>query len=125
MIRNIPNKYTQAMLRSLIDETHGGLYDFLYLRMDFKNRCNVGYAFINFIDPRDIVSFAERIRGKRWARFNSEKVADLTFARIQGKACLIEKFRRSRVMMEPPSFRPVTFHSSGPKRGQEEAFPLP
>ena len=36
MIKNIPNKYTQKMLLSTVDETHKGLYDFFYLPIDFK-----------------------------------------------------------------------------------------
>ena len=36
MIRNIPNKYTQKMLLSKVDECHKGLYDFFYLPIDFK-----------------------------------------------------------------------------------------
>lgn len=66
MIRNIPNKYTQCMLISFLNSTHKGLYDFLYLRMDFKNRCNVGYAFINFYNKEAIVSFVKRMMGRKW-----------------------------------------------------------
>lgn len=109
MIRNIPNKYTQQMLIDLIDESHADRYDFIYLRMDFKNKCNVGYAFINFLHPSDVLSFAKRMLGHRWPRFNSEKICELSWARIQGKFALMDKFKHSRVMQEPPSYRPRTF----------------
>jgi hypothetical protein len=123
MIRNIPNKYTQTMLIDMINETHFGLFDFIYLRMDFKNKCNVGYAFINFVEPQSIVSFARRVLGKRWPRFNSDKICHLTYARIQGKVALVEKFRHSKVMMEPASYRPKVYHSHPPYCGMEESFP--
>ncbi|KAG9284764.1 hypothetical protein G9A89_000913 [Geosiphon pyriformis] len=125
MIRNIPNKYTQRMLLETLDETHKGQYDFVYLRMDFKNRCNVGYAFINFVDANAVLSFAKTRVGKRWSRFNSDKVCELAYANIQGKVALVEKFRNSSVMEELPEYRPKIFSSSGSSRGKEELFPLP
>lgn len=97
MIRNIPNKYTQQMLIDLVNESHRGSYDFLYLRMDFKNKCNVGYAFINFPNPKDAVSFAIRVCGKKWSKFNSEKICSMSYANIQGRESLVKKFRDSQV----------------------------
>lgn len=54
------------MLAECIDATHKGTYDFLYLRIDFQNKCNVGYAFINFMNPQSAVSFASQRAGKQW-----------------------------------------------------------
>lgn len=83
MLKNIPNKYTQKMLLSTIDEEFRGTYDFFYLPIDFKNKCNVGYAFINLLRPETIVPLAQRFNRKKWERFNSEKVCHITYARIQ------------------------------------------
>ncbi|KAJ3051492.1 hypothetical protein HK097_007505 [Rhizophlyctis rosea] len=125
MIRNIPNKYTQQMLIDFLNETHKGQYDFLYLRMDFKNHCNVGYAFINFVGAAAIISFIERAVGKRWAKFNSDKICTLSYANIQGREGLVEKFRNSSVMLEHETYRPKIFYTSGPLKGEEEPFPPP
>ncbi|KAG2218291.1 hypothetical protein INT45_000973 [Circinella minor] len=120
MIRNIPNKYTQEMLKECIDATHSGTYDFLYLRIDFQNKCNVGYAFINFVDVNSVITFARERVGKRWNRFNSEKRCSISYANIQGKQALIEKFQNSTVMDEEESYRPKIYYSSGPQKGEEE-----
>ncbi|XP_047312133.1 protein MEI2-like 2 [Impatiens glandulifera] len=113
MIKNIPNKYTSKMLLGTIDEKHMGTYDFLYLPIDFKNKCNVGYAFINMMSPSHIISFYESFNGKKWEKFNSEKVASLAYARIQGKAALVSHFQNSSLMNEDKRCRPILFHSDG------------
>ncbi|TVU32282.1 hypothetical protein EJB05_24006 [Eragrostis curvula] len=113
MIKNIPNKYTTKMLLDVIDETHEGTYDFFYLPIDFKNKCNVGYAFINMISPAYIVSFHKAFTGRKWEKFNSEKVVSLAFARIQGKSALVNHFQNSSLINEDKRCHPMLFD---PKR---------
>lgn len=85
MIRNIPNKYTKKMMLSTLDGNFKGKYDFFYLPIDFKNNCNVGYAFINFIDLGSILPFYKEFHNKKWLKFKSEKICKIRYARIQGK----------------------------------------
>ncbi|RCV06570.1 hypothetical protein SETIT_1G173300v2 [Setaria italica] len=124
MIKNIPNKYTSKMLLAAIDESHKGTYDFIYLPIDFKNKCNVGYAFINMTNPQHIIPFYQSFNGKKWEKFNSEKVASLAYARIQGKTALIAHFQNSSLMNEDKRCRPILFHSDGPNAGDQEPFPM-
>ncbi|KAI0395334.1 RNA recognition motif 2-domain-containing protein [Xylariaceae sp. FL0594] len=128
MLRNIPNKVDQAMLKRIVDESSWGKYDFMYLRIDFANDCNVGYAFINFVDLTR-VQFVSARGNQRWNCFKSDKVAEISYATIQGKDCLVQKFRNSSVMLEAPHYRPKLYYTlNGPcpeLAGEEEAFPGP
>ncbi|KAK4216660.1 RNA recognition motif 2-domain-containing protein [Rhypophila decipiens] len=129
MLRNIPNKVDQAMLKNIIDQSSWGKYDFMYLRIDFANDCNVGYAFINFVDPLDIIDFVNARANQRWNCFKSDKIAEISYATIQGKDCLVQKFRNSSVMLEASHYRPKLYYTvNGPKpelAGDEEPFPKP
>lgn len=68
------------MLKRIVDESSWGKYDFMYLRIDFANDCNVGYAFINFVDPLDIIDFVNKRANKRWNCFRSDKIAEISYA---------------------------------------------
>lgn len=120
MVKNIPNKYTQKNLLDLLDRKLKDKYDFFYLPIDFKNKCNLGYSFINFTTPDCIATFYRDFAGKRWERFNSEKVAtqrckltrqicEVTYARIQGRVGLMNHFRNSKLMYRPEKYRPLLF----------------
>eukprot|EP01112_Ceratiomyxa_fruticulosa_P004639 TRINITY_DN15178_c0_g1_i1.p1 TRINITY_DN15178_c0_g1~~TRINITY_DN15178_c0_g1_i1.p1 ORF type:complete len:186 (-),score=28.54 TRINITY_DN15178_c0_g1_i1:130-687(-) len=125
MIKNIPNKYSQKMLLAAVDEKHRGSYDFFYLPIDFKNKCNVGYAFINFIHHRAVIPFYLEFNNKRWEKFNSEKVCEISYARIQGKQALVGHFQNSSLMSyEDKKCRPIIFHSEGPNAGEQKPFPI-
>uniref|UniRef100_K3X4L6 Mei2-like C-terminal RNA recognition motif domain-containing protein n=1 Tax=Globisporangium ultimum (strain ATCC 200006 / CBS 805.95 / DAOM BR144) TaxID=431595 RepID=K3X4L6_GLOUD len=123
MIRNIPNKYTQQMLLHEINVHHRGQYDFFYLPIDFKNKCNMGYAFINFMDAASIVPFYQEFDSQKWTNFNSEKVCAISYARLQGKQAMITRFQNSSLLEKHESYRPLVFVSSGMNRGKPEPFP--
>ncbi|KAJ7566285.1 hypothetical protein O6H91_02G095600 [Diphasiastrum complanatum] len=101
MIKNIPNKYTSKMLLAAIDENHCGTYDFVYLPIDFKV-----------------------FNGKKWEKFNSEKVASIAYARIQGRAALVAHFQNSSLMNEDKCCRPILFRSEGANLGIQDPFPV-
>jgi len=123
MIRNIPNKYNQSLLLSLLDNVAGGLYDFVYLPIDFRSGCNMGYAFVNMLESRGVLTLHAALDGKGWNIFNSDKVCSVTFARIQGSRALVEHFRSSMLLLQSgPECLPVLINAV---TGERESFPTP
>ncbi|KAG5557473.1 hypothetical protein RHGRI_007645 [Rhododendron griersonianum] len=114
------------MLLAAIDEGHRGTYDFIYLPVDFKasefsTSAIEGFTFINMNDPSLIIPFYQLVcfihaafNGKKWDKFNSEKVASLAYARIQGNAAFIDHFQNSSLMNEDKRYRPILFNTDGP-----------
>ena len=95
MIRHIPNKYSEEMLLEEIGRNHKMKINFLYLPIDQFNSCNVGYAFVNFIHTKFIHEFYKEFSGRRWDRFNSQKICQLAYARIQGTTNLMDHFQHA------------------------------
>ena len=89
MVRHIPNKYTLATMLEELNLDFKDKFDVFYLPIDYGSNANLGFAFINFVDPLHILHFYETFRGKRWRRFNSEKICELAYAKFQGKKELI------------------------------------
>jgi hypothetical protein len=115
MIRNIPNKYKLSTILEDIDKNFKGKYDLFYLPLDYNNNCNLGFAFINFVDPLHILYFYNVFRGKKWPRFNSEKICELAYAKFQGKKELISHFEKGTVMLfESQDKRPVILDTPKP-----------
>ncbi|KIR26853.1 hypothetical protein I307_05003 [Cryptococcus deuterogattii 99/473] len=78
----------------------------------------VGYAFVNFCSVQSLLRFIQARVGKKWNLFSSEKVLQVSYADIQGKLALINKFRNSAVMGVIEPWRPQIFYSSGALKGQ-------
>jgi len=128
MLRNIPNKYTREMLIKQLCIDYKGLFDFIYLPIDFKNKCNVGYAFINFRTFATCDRFINAFHGvevrKCLPGLNSKKVVEVTPARVQGLAENVRRLRNSPVMnqlQDHPEWMPLLFNENS----EEEPFPSP
>lgn len=60
MIRQVPREYTQVkFLSELVSRGFEGLFDFIYFPFDVKKNSNIGYGFINFVEPWHAVRFAQ------------------------------------------------------------------
>lgn len=128
MLRNIPNKYTREMLIKQLQIDFNGLFDFMYLPIDFKNKCNVGYGFINFRNQEACERFVENFHGvdvrKCLPGLNSKKIVEVTPARVQGLIENVRRLKNSPVMnqlQDHPEWMPLLFD----ERGNEEPFPNP
>eukprot|EP01129_Flabellula_baltica_P009252 TRINITY_DN374_c0_g1_i2.p1 TRINITY_DN374_c0_g1~~TRINITY_DN374_c0_g1_i2.p1 ORF type:complete len:491 (-),score=107.06 TRINITY_DN374_c0_g1_i2:38-1510(-) len=122
MIKNIPNKYDQALLLETIDESFANTYDFFYLPMDFETKGNQGYAFINFLSHETIPDFFDYFDSKAWPKFKSNKICKLRYGRLQGRRDLYNHFMNSRVVREYPEYRPVMFGRNGEKLNWQDGI---
>jgi len=111
MMRNLPNKYRQQMLVDELQDAGFRLqadFDFFYLPMDHSNAANLGYCFINFVEPHMANAFAAAFQGKKMRRFNSNKTVVVMPASIQGYERNYRYYSSTRVAKaEDPAYRPL------------------
>jgi hypothetical protein len=124
MLRNLPNNYTRSMFVAMLDsEGFQGLFDFVYLPIDFQTKACFGYAFVNLSDASIVPSFWDTFNGfSRWS-LPSKKVCFLSWCGPQqGYDAYVERYRNSPIMHPtvPDEHRPVVF--SG---GVRVEFPPP
>lgn len=124
MLRNLPCGFTRKELIRIMDSKGlRGVYDFVYVPMDFSSKMCLGYAFVNLNDGEQVQSFINKFNGRRhWPRRWSLKVCHATLSRTQGLEANIDRFRNSPLMSSevPECFKPAFFVGS-----QQAPFPDP
>ncbi|KAK6939825.1 Mei2-like, C-terminal RNA recognition motif [Dillenia turbinata] len=130
MIKNIPNKIRRETFISFLDsvcaeENHdvktGNVssellaYDFLYLPMDFKTSCNLGYAFVNLTSHVGALRVYDILNMFKWYCHESKKTCEIGCAKIQGLEALKRHFQNCVFNCSDDSFLPVAF--SPPRDG--------
>mmetsp|Transcript_72274 Transcript_72274/g.127740 ORF Transcript_72274/g.127740 Transcript_72274/m.127740 type:complete len:366 (+) Transcript_72274:96-1193(+) len=104
MIRNIPNRYTQRdLMKEMEGLGFGGTYDFFYLPVDKGTLCNVGYAFVNFVDPSHAQRSMEVFKDYVFLKYRKAKgkIAAVSVAHLQGLEANIRHYENSAVNGAP------------------------
>jgi hypothetical protein len=111
------------LLRMLDDEGFAGMYNFLYLPIDFKTQACLGYAFVNLVEPCHVINFWSKFSGfSNWV-LPSKKVCSVGWSGPhQGLEAHVERYRSSPVMHPnvPDECKPVVF-----EQGVRSTFPGP
>merc|ERR1719230_1579146 len=109
MMRNLPNKISQATLLTEIEAAgFEDTYDFLYLPIDPDTDANKGYAFINFIKPGFAFLFKMQFEGKKFGGdSNSRKVVAVVPATLQGFEANHAHYSQTRITQADPAYRPL------------------
>ena len=110
MLRNIPNRYTaEELLAELFFEGFKGSFDYLYLPVDFRTKCNRGFAFINFIASECARVFKQVFHNVRLTRYATRKRVLVSSAVRQGLRENVEHYVLERGHIGNPWFRPLIF----------------
>lgn len=122
MLRNLPNNYTREMLLRLLGgKGFSGTFDFLYLPMDMRKRANLGYAFINCLDPGSACEIWKKFDGFGEWCLPSNKICQVSWSDpLQGLEAHIDRYKNSPMMHAsvPDEYKPMVF-----SEGKRQAFP--
>lgn len=123
MLRNIPNDYNRSMLENLFNsQGFFGLFDFLYLPIDFERKCSLGYSFVNFVNHVSAQHFFLRFSGFCSWGLPTRKVAKVEWAKpqCQGLEAHVARYRGRPIMQAsvPDECKPAIFF-----HGVRVAFP--
>jgi len=123
ILRNLPRGYTRTgLIRKLNDEGFAGLYNFVYMPMNFKSKACMGYSFVNMADAGQAQHLIEKFDGHHLIRSASWEACTATLSCTQGLAANIDRYRNSPVMGDevPEDFKPALFAGE-----QQVPFPKP
>mmetsp|Transcript_58934 Transcript_58934/g.140674 ORF Transcript_58934/g.140674 Transcript_58934/m.140674 type:complete len:376 (-) Transcript_58934:135-1262(-) len=112
MIRNIPSEYTQDELVEEVSDMVGSseVFDFFYLPWDGQANANVGYAFVNFLDPLMAKKAMGIFNNYRFRVHPSRKLGRTAYAHIQGLHNNLHHLRNRAVVQTNRECTPIIMY---------------
>lgn len=124
MLRHLPRALSRDMLLAVFDqEGFSGMYDFVYMPLDFVRPASLGYAFVNLVSSEAAMAFWAAFDGfSRWP-ISCDKVCCVSWSSPhQGLEEHVNRYKNSPLLHEsvPDQCRPVLL-----EKGVRIAFPPP
>jgi len=116
MMRNLPTALSRAKLIDLLEEKgFEGQFDLLYLPMDFKTKCNFGFAFVNLTTHENALRFSNVFHNfASWSSSRCRKVCAVCWGEVQGLHANVVSYQNSAVMRKqdvPDDYKPAMFQN--------------
>merc|ERR1719502_2311652 len=124
MVRNLPSDLSQPQLVEEFNAAgYGGLFDFVYMPMNFRGQGNFGYAFVNLVSHDVALRFMAYARTVQHDSEEDSQTWDAVWSTCQGLSANIERYRNSPLMHElvPKECKPTVYDAAG----VQATFPAP
>jgi hypothetical protein len=124
MVRNLPTDLSQpGLVQSFIDAGYCGMFDFVYMPMNFRGQGNFGYAFVNFVSNEVAAHVMDQMRQREDDDLLNLERWTSAWSSCQGLDDNIQRYRNSPLMHDsvPLDCKPALYDASG----TQIAFPKP
>jgi len=113
MVRNVPNNYSREQFLALLNKMGlSGLYDFVYLPVDFQTGAGLGYGFVNAVDSYAATRVKRALDGfSSWVVPSRKRCSVAWNDPHQGLEANVGRYRNSPVMhpVVPDAYKPAIF----------------
>lgn len=123
IMRNIPNRFSHTGLAAVMDtKGFSGVYDLIYVPLDFATGVSFGYAFVNLSSVEEADRFIASFDGYKWGGSSQKVCAVVRCCDEETPSERVERYRNLPVMHSsvPDSFKPALYSA-----GQRVPFPAP
>ena len=92
IIKNIPNTLNKENIKQILEGI--GNINYLYLPFDKVMNRNLGFAYVNVVNYKNIINLYNRIIDYNFENLNFNKAVEVYYSKVQGKNSLSKMFSR-------------------------------
>ena len=92
IIKNLPNTLTKEDLKSILEGI--GNINYLYLPFDKIMNKNLGLAYVNVVNYKNIINLYHRMKDYKFESVKTGKSVEIYYSKVQGKSSLSKMFAK-------------------------------